>query len=480
MPFDPSIISKIPSMGPNPGAAVERAYQLKDMIDEGQVRDLQLGQLKRQEQEQDAQREILKNTDLSNPQGWMDASQKLAKAGFPDAAIAMQRQYQNMVSSGLKLEQTKQGLEAGHVKLLTAFSNIIGPAAVTIKQTLQTKGPAMAMAQYQQMLPQILQGLPPELASRLPRTPPQDPQEFSALLDRAIASSTQAQNMLKQNTEAQKLKVLQAAETERERHDRTQEGIAKTKAAGQGFTPREQDLLAALADRHVSLPAGMRSQADIKAEVAGLIKRHPDMTSDQIADGLLSGTLKFTAESKGASVAGTQIGKVALAANELDTFGEQTIAASSALPRGTFVPWNKLKNMSRGQISDPKLLVFKSKMQALENAYDQLAARGGTDVDKRDRIHAMFDTANSPQAVQALVQALNQEAAGARAAADRTIAETSGSAIPGTGKPLPADSMVSIPPDPSAAPAASNAPTATGPNGQRLVLKNGQWVPLGQ
>jgi hypothetical protein len=204
----------------------------------------------------------------------------------------------------------------------------------------------------------------------------------------------------------------------------------------------------------------MRSQADIKAEIAGLIKRHPEMTSDQIADGLLSGTLKFTAESKGAQVAGAQIGKVALAANELDTFSPQVLAASNAIPRGSFVPWSKLQNMARSKlVSTPALLTFKAKMQALENAYNQLAARSGTDADKREHIHELFDAANSNESVQALVTALNQEATAARSAADRTIAETSGSAIPGAG-PGAGGTSTATP----SVPAAPNASTNGAPS----------------
>ena len=89
-------------------------------------------------------------------------------------------------------------------------------------------------------------------------------------------------------------------------------------------------------------------------------------------------------------------------------------------------------------------------MQALENAYNQLAARSGTDVDKRQHIHELFNTANGPEAVEALVRSLKEEAAGARDAADRTIAETSGTSIPGAGGQA----------SPGAAPAA--APTSLG------------------
>ena len=94
-------------------------------------------------------------------------------------------------------------------------------------------------------------------------------------------------------------------------------------------------------------------------------------------------------------------------------------------------------------------------MQALENAYNQLAARSGTDVDKRAHIHELFNAANSTQAVGTLIKALKEEAAGAREAADRTIAETSDSAIPGTGGVNTAAPAAATPTKPGAAPAAN-------------------------
>ena len=128
------------------------------------------------------------------------------------------------------------------------------------------------------------------------------------------------------------------------------------------------------------------------------------------------------------------------------------------MPRGNFVPWNQLKNMANSKISDPKLLRFKAKMQALENAYNQLAARSGTDVDKRAHIHELFNIANGPEAVETLVRSLKEEASGARDAADRTIAETSGTSIPGAGGTPPSGAA----PQPGAASPAPGGGAAPG------------------
>ena len=199
------------------------------------------------------------------------------------------------------------------------------------------------------------------------------------------------------------------------------------------FTDQESKLLAAMADKNVSLPAGLRSQKQIKSTLDGLMKEHPELDAQGIAEGLKSGKLKLAAETKAASTAGTQIGKVALASNELDSFGDQLLEASRNLPRGTSMTLNGLMQASETQLSDPKLLRLKVKLQALNNAYDQLSARGGTDKDKRAHIHELFNQQLSDKAIQELVKSVKEEAAGAREAANRTIAETSNTAIPGAG-----------------------------------------------
>jgi hypothetical protein len=226
--------------------------------------------------------------------------------------------------------------------------------------------------------------------------------------------------------------------TDADRRQRNGLDAALAKAKEGEFTEQESSLLAAMADKNVSLPAGLRSQKQIKSTLDGLMKEHPELDANGIAEGLKSGKLKLAAETKAASTAGTQIGKVALASNELDSFGDQVIEASKGIPRGTSMTLNGLMQASETQLSDPKLLRLKVKLQALNNAYDQLAARGGTDKDKREHIHQLFNSQLSDKAIQELVKSVKEEAAGAREAADRTIGEVSGTAIPGAGPAAPA------------------------------------------
>lgn len=160
----------------------------------------------------------------------------------------------------------------------------------------------------------------------------------------------------------------------------------------------------------------------------------------------------LAAENKERQVEGGIAGKIRYAEEEIKRIAPKVLEASAALPRGEFVPWNALKQKALTASSDPALKQFKSYMTTLSNSYDVLAARGGTDMEKRKHNREMFDTADSPQALQAAIDAVVTEAQISGEAADASI------------KPREA---VGPPPK-----------YAYGPNGERVQLIKGQWVPV--
>jgi hypothetical protein len=442
MAFDASAISSIGDNQADIPASIGKAMQLKEMTDRNQLSSLQVNAAKSDAQDSAKVKSILQESDYTTPQGLAKTAAAVNRVS-PKAAMDLMKQGQQY-QSGQVQQQLDQYLLAE--KKTDLMIGTLDPIIAEARQLKNSGGSDLDVnALIAQRVPGALQQLrqagpdgKPVLADEALKQITAQPMTLASL-ESLEGKSKQYQGALKQrleqfkaDTQAKGQVTKDKSEEEHERHDLAQEAGAKAKAAG--YSDTESDLLASLADKNVSLPAGLRSQAQIKSTIDGLIRKHPEMSADEIAEGIKSGKLKLAAETKGAQTAGTQIGKVALASNELDTFGDQTMEASKAVPRGKFVPYNQLKQMAESKISDPALLRFKTKMQALENAYNQLAARSGTDVDKRAHIHELFNSANSDEAVQTLVKSLKEEAVGARDAADRTIAETSGqSAIPGAG-----------------------------------------------
>jgi hypothetical protein len=187
------------------------------------------------------------------------------------------------------------------------------------------------------------------------------------------------------------------------------------------FNPKEGALLAAFAEKSVSLPAGFRSKEQQKATLEGIIARHPDMSPDAIADGVKSGKINLEAEMNKVRVAGKQAGKVELANNELEPAIQAVRDSMKAMPNGAFVPWNKLRNYTATQLGDPNVKALRARINFLMNAYDQMASRGGTDVAKRAEQHQMVMDADSPKAMEAALQSLELESRIARGAAEKSM-----------------------------------------------------------
>lgn len=191
-----------------------------------------------------------------------------------------------------------------------------------------------------------------------------------------------------------------------------------TKAtSGAGFTPEMGDLLGAFALRGVSLPAGLRSKDQMAKTLQGLIDKYPDKSVDQIAEEVAKGQIEFGAQKKETQTAAAIVGKTEVGENELIEFAPQALEASKKVPRGSFLPYNKLIQLGDTNISDGNLKELKSWTNTILNAYDVVAARGGTDKEKRAENRENLITADSPETYQRALNVLMKEAEGAKRAA---------------------------------------------------------------
>lgn len=194
--------------------------------------------------------------------------------------------------------------------------------------------------------------------------------------------------------------------------------------ARESFTDQHAALLAAMAARGVTLPSGLRSKEQMRSTLDGLIQKYPNLGPDDIADNIATGKINFGAENKAAQIGGAQAGRVALGLNEINEFAPLVKDASAKVPRGSFVPLNKLLQYSDAQLSDPNLRQLKIAVTSMLNAYDQVAARGGTDVGKREAAHQLLTSADSPEALNAAVAMFQREAQAAERAAQTTMHTT--------------------------------------------------------
>ena len=77
--------------------------------------------------------------------------------------------------------------------------------------------------------------------------------------------------------------------------------------------------------------------------------------------------------------------------------------------------------------SNPALESLKARLLMVSNAYDQLAGRSGTDVEKRKAMRDQLYSAKSPEALEAVFKAMEDEASIAGAATEKAMHKTNSS-----------------------------------------------------
>jgi hypothetical protein len=224
MAFDPSVISQIPDSGPNPVEARAQGFKLADLINTEQLNKLRLNQVQTEQSDQLKMKETLKPFDLSKPEEITKAAQALSKAGLPQQAMKLMgtaQEYQTgQADAALKQLQVAKGQ-----------NNIIAGALDDVYGQLQKLQEAGATPEMLDLRAAQLGG---DAIKRLRQQQP----EFSTFLDRfasdpknltfggikqAENASNVHQQKLKDMIAERGVKVKEASEEEKERHDRAME-----------------------------------------------------------------------------------------------------------------------------------------------------------------------------------------------------------------------------------------------------------------
>lgn len=145
------------------------------------------------------------------------------------------------------------------------------------------------------------------------------------------------------------------------------------------------------------------------ASIAAVQNRLAEIAAEEGIDArsLATTTQELAAMRRTRLELGAREGKIAPRVQEAKLFAEVAKEANAAVPRGGFVPWNRLAQMNDTQISsDPALAKLKAATLSLINAY-AAAVGGGTPTvhDKQEAEKVLF-TAQSPEAFNAVIDQL--------------------------------------------------------------------------
>lgn len=252
-------------------------------------------------------------------------------------------------------------------------------------------------------------------------------------------------------------------------------------STGGEFTPEMGGLMAAMAAKGISLPTGFRSKAQQVELYKGILNKYQDKTPDEIADLIKTGQIEFGAQKKETQTAAGVAGKVEVAANEIQAMTPVVLEASNKVPRGSFVPLNKLVQMANTSISDPNLKELKIRINSLLNAYDLLAARGGTDQAKREETRNLLLSADSPEALKAALNSFGIEASVAHEAAVKATKvpelPDDGKAAKNTAPSAKADVAALKASMPAVKDRVAGSTAWKAPNGQEYVWNGTAWDP---
>ena len=485
MAIDASIISRIPSMGPDIMGARTEAYKLADVMDQQQLSRMRLQGAQQEQQTLSQARNLASKYDLGTTEGQQQYAAALTKldpklgmealktfteqqsgqARLSDEQIGLYQKKHEILTGALMPMQ--QAIEDAHRRGMTPAqieASLMPAFSQTLKTLQEQKLPngenilnkddiSMVSGWLQPGEGNLLRGITGAIANS------QQAQKFFAERDQRLANLQTPQTFMGPDGKQHRYLVNKATG---EAKDLGPVGApparAPTAGAGGGtggFSGAVGDLQAAMAELGVTLPAGFRSKQQQLGLLQGLIRRHPGMGADQIAQGLKEGILGFRGEQKMIDTAGAIAGRIRFAEQELLQTIPLVLEASDAIDRGKFVPFNKLKQLADSKMSDPALKTLKVYMTAVSNAYDVLSARGGTDAEKRAHNREMFETADSPEALRAAMEAVQKETEIAGRAAEASMRPR--------GAPTP-------PPGPAAAP-------GTPPPGQRPAPGTGQSLP---
>ena len=431
--FDPSVISEIGASAiPDVAGARARAYTLADLVNTEQLDRLRLNEEKKQQSDAETVRSILAKQDLSTAAGINKAASALTSAGFSEQGLRLMSTAQQYQTGAIQQAKERNEADLARLRKYSAQMDLAAQTFDEIRAPIDAaKAQGVPPAALDAMTRQLLVPAMQRLAQDLPEFEPQIRQYLASPDHLTYAGMVRAEEHTNAGQRAFEQQIKLREQTDKERHEGVEEGFrarevaVKEKAAqGTGFTPEMADLQGAIIEKGIVIPSGFRGRAQQVSLYSGLLARNPGKSAEEIADGIAKGQISFAAEKKRSQVAAGIEGKIDFATDSLDETIPLAIQASAAVPRGKFVPWNKLKQMGEASISDPNLKQLKSYLNTISNDYDVLSARGGTDAEKRAHNRALFDAADSPEALQAALDAVWQEGqaakrAGAKAAAAR-------------------------------------------------------------
>lgn len=221
---------------------------------------------------------------------------------------------------------------------------------------------------------------------------------------------------------------------------------------------------------------GFSRNATIRAQLANAIAAKAD-TMGMDGKAIAAEVSAYGGNVSAQRAAGTRAAQVGMAASEANQMADIAVEASQAVPRGSLMAWNAMRNAVRTGTSSPEMAAFVTATTSLVNAYARAISPLGAPTDAmRQHAEEMLNTAQSPQAYEAVIDQMKKEMVAALNAPTE-ISERLKKQVTGTDHETASPATM---PGSAPAPVQTTAPVrAVNPQtGQKIELQNGKWVPV--
>lgn len=521
--FDASVIQDIGANAvPDFAGAQQKALTLADLYDTNNLNKMKVKDAQQSQSDMTYARQILQSKDLSKLEDQNAAVSQITQRS-PKLGMELAREF-----SGQR--QDKYAEQEQQMKLYSAKYEVIGQTAYSLKQKhdqviadFKAKNPTATPQQLEQathdaMKDDVVSTVQQLSQAKLPDGSPllsdQDRQYITktfgqgynaGAVDTLVANSQKAkeaiQLKLKEADESRKEKATNAAieaggrrtdqgdrrldQADRRISDKEQGDAAKAKLAEGGkFSQDDADWLAGqylAGDKSVMVGLGRGAQGPqniiaVRHAIANQAKDQGMKPADVAAR--LAEYTGFVSEQRSM---GTQQANVEMASSEAQQMIANARQASAAVPRGEFLPWNKLSQMSDKQLNSPELASLKAATTAVINTWARaINPKGAATVADKEHGYDLLNAAQSPEAFNAVLDRFQQETEASLAAPASAKGRLHEAFLSGqTPTPAPAPGPTSLQPTPGrGAPSPGAAASIPGGAGNTVLRFDSQGNPI--
>jgi len=443
MAIDAQLLANIGQSGPDVVGSIGKAYTLADTIDRQQLNKMTLQSTRDEQADLAKIKTLSQQYDLSNPDQRHELSAKVQKEVGGKYAMDFMRQLDE--ADRRKQELSSSALDI-HSKKAEILVNATRPFMQQVAQATQAKvDPQIIETQMLGPAKQVLERLTQE---KLPNGEPvlnkNDMQGVQAALSgppgsllKFITGAYQSNVKAQQQIAELQNKALQGENVRSEiKHRETMEeqgrerlDIMRGKAAEGKGEPLSADAIRQAAERIVGgeprnqVIAGYGRGAQGAENIRKIDNAVAAMTAGKSGTAITEAGISRAGERRTELELSAREGKIATAVQEAQNFAGIALDASAKVPRGQFLPWNKLSQYKDTQLQSPELASFKAATLSLVNAYTRAVGGGTVHVADKEHANEMLNTAQSPEAYQAVVKQLITETQAALAAPGQVRAQ---------------------------------------------------------